>query len=390
MALRRFVNKGRRLVPRGRTRPGRPFLAGHAVDLLIDGGPFFGAVLEAIEGAERYVYLETYILRSDTVGWRIGRALATRAEAGIEVAICYDAFGSEGLSSKYLRMLDDAGVERLPFRPLSLLRRSMPWSRRNHRKLVLVDGRVGIVGGMNIADDYAPRAQGGQGWRDTAVRVQGPAVLQLDLLFRSLWRKEKGPRLRERPTGRPAPIESGYAVRFLANFARGERAMIRRAYEVAIKSAQDSVLIMNAYFFPHRALRRAIEQAARRGVRVQLILAGTSDVKPAIYAARSLYARLLRAGVEIYEWHERVLHAKTAVVDGEWTTVGSSNLDPFSAFVNLELNAGIFSRRFGAQMREQFERDLEKSRRIEMSDWRARPWTQRLLEVFFRWFTKRY
>lgn len=383
MALRRFV-------PRGRTRPGRPFLAGHEVELLVDGGPFFRRVIEAIEAARRYIYLETYILRSDETGWRIARALAARAQDGVEVAICYDAYGSEGLSSSFVRFLDEAGVKRLPFRPLSILRRSMPWSRRNHRKLVLVDGEVGIVGGLNLSDDYAAPESGGKGWRDTAVRVRGPAVHKLESLFRRLWRTEGGPALVSSPTTRLQPMPGGVAVRFFANFARGERAMIRRAYEAAIMGAHDHIRITNAYFFPHRALRRALERAARRGVKVQLILAGESDVRPAIYAARSLYARLLRAGVEVYEWHERVLHAKTAVIDGEWSTIGSSNLDPFSSFVNLELNAGIFSRRFGVKMNEQFEVDLAKCRRIELEQWRARPWTQRLLEMAFRWVTKRY
>lgn len=383
MALRRFV-------PRGRTRPGRAFLAGHSVELLVDGGPYFGRVIEEIERAERTIFIETYILRSDTTGWKIARALAERSAAGVEVAICYDAYGSDDLSPQFLSFLDEAKVARLAFRPLSILRRSMPWSRRNHRKIVLIDGEVAFVGGLNIADDYASVESGGRGWRDTAVRVHGPATYHLERLFRRLWRTEGGAPLCSPPCPRPEPETGGMQVRFIANFARGERAMIRRAYEVAVESARERVQIMNAYFFPHRALRRAIEAAARRGVKVELILAGTSDVAPAVYAARSLYSRLLKAGVEIYEWHERVLHAKTAVVDGEWTTVGSSNLDPFSSFVNLELNAGIFSRRFGSEMVAQFEADRARCVPVKLETWQRRSWTQRALELAFRWMTKRY
>lgn len=371
-------------------RPGRPFIAGHRVELLVDGGPFYRRVLEDIAAAQRTIHLETYILRSDVTGWKLVHALVEAAQRGVEVALIYDAYGSDELAGEMLKALDEAGIKRLPFRPLSFLKWSWPWSRRNHRKVVLVDGEVGIVGGFNIGDEYASLEDGGQGWRDTAVRVEGPAVHQLETLFRRLWRSEKGPQLHTGLRRRPAARAPGVPVRFVANFARGERALIRRAYEVAITSAQTHIQITNAYFFPHRTLRRALENAARRGVKVQIIIAGNTDVKPALYAARSLYTRLLRAGVEIFEWHERVLHAKTAVVDGEWTTIGSSNLDPFSNYVNLELNAGIFSRSFGAKVSQQFEKDRELCRRVEPEAWAHRPWMERLLELAFRWVTKRY
>jgi cardiolipin synthase len=376
-------------MPRGRTRRGRPFLLGHQVDVLVDGGPFYRSLLADIAAARRFVFVETYILRSDETGWRVARALAERAHAGVEVALCYDAYGSDGLSAEFLQLLDEAGVLRLPFRPLSFWKWSWPWSRRNHRKILLVDGQTATVGGMNIANEYAAEEQGGKGWRDTSVRIQGPAVAQVERMFRHLWRREGGPALRTE-RGEPPAASGGLLVRFFANFARGERAMIRRAYLVAITGAQRSVRITNAYFFPDRALRRALVQAARRGVSVELIVAGKSDVKPAVYAARSLYARFLKAGVKIYEWHERVLHAKTAVVDGEWSTIGSSNLDPFSSFVNLEINAGIFSRRIGDVMVAQFEADRARCVPVEAEAWRHRALTERLLELMFRWVTKRY
>lgn len=376
-------------MPRGRTRRGRPFLLGHQVEILVDGGPFYRSVLADIATARRYVFVETYILRSDETGWRVARALAERANAGVEVALCYDAFGSDALSAEFVQFLDDAGVKRLVFRPLSFWKWSWPWSRRNHRKVLLVDGHIATVGGMNIANEYASEELGGNGWRDTSVRIEGPAVTQVDRMFRYLWRREGGPPLRTDRAERPSP-SGGLPVRFFANFARGERAMIRRAYLVAITSAQKSVRITNAYFFPDRALRRALVLAARRGVEVELIVAGKSDVKPSVYAARSLYTRFLRAGVKIYEWHERVLHAKTAVVDGEWTTIGSSNLDPFSSFVNLEINAGIFSRRVGDIMVAQFEDDRARCRTVELGSWLRRSYLERLMELMFRWVTKRY
>lgn len=374
----------------GRTRPGRAFLDGHRVELLVDGGPYFDRLLQDIAQAQRSIYIEAYILSADETGWRVAKALAQRAQAGVEVAISYDGYGSNDLSAKFLEFLDAAGIKHVAFRPVSLLKGSWPWSRRNHRKMALIDGQIAIVGGLNISNDYAAPEDGGAGWRDTAVRVEGPAVSQLHGLFRRLWKAEKGPELVTKAPERRDPISGGLAVRFIANFVLGERAIIRRSYEAAVQSAQQNVQIMNAYFFPHRKLRRALEDAARRGVRVQLILASNSDVGTAKYAARSLYTRLLNAGVEIYEWHERVLHAKTAVVDGEWTTVGSSNLDPFSFYVNLELNAGIFSRRFGAQMVTQFEADRSHCVRVDPARWARRPLRQKTLEFVFRWVSKHY
>ena len=375
--------------PLGKRRAGRPFLAGHLVELLVDGGPYYRRVLEAIESAQRYVYVETYIWRADETGQKVADALMAKARAGVEVAVCYDGFGSGDLPKAFEEALDAAGVKRLVFRPVSLWRSSWPWSRRNHRKILAVDGRVGIVGGLNFGNEYAAVSEGGDGWRDTAVRIEGPAVSQLDLLFRYLWSKEGGAPLRSEPQ-RTGPWPGGIEVRFLANFARGERALVRRAYLVAIRSARTRIQIMNAYFFPDRTLRRALVEAARRGVQVEIIVAVNSDVRAAVYAAQSLYGRFLQAGIRIFEWHERVLHAKTAVVDDEWTTVGSTNLDYFSSYVNLEVNAGIFSRSFGRHVSDQFARDRARCREVVLADWKARSWWRRVLELGFRWVTKRY
>ena len=354
----------------------------------MDGGPFYRRLLEEIGSAQRYVLVETYIWQPDETGWKVVRAMADRATAGVEVAVCYDGFGSDELSEDFLAFIDRAGIKRLAYRPVSFLKGSWPWSRRNHRKLVVVDGRVGMVGGMNLANEYAAPQDGGGGWRDTSVCVHGPAVGQLESMFRTLWAKEGGAALVSRAvrTGGAGPM----AVRFLANFYRGERPLVRRAYLEAIDNAEARIRICNAYFFPDRVLRRALIRAARRGVQVELIVPATSDVRPAVHASRSLYGRFLRHGIEIYEWYRTVLHAKTAVIDGDWSTVGSSNLDPFSSFVNLEVNASIRSREFGRMMDRQFECDRSLSRRIVPSGWKKRPWTQRIVELLFRWVARRY
>lgn len=370
-------------------RPELPFVPGHDVELLIDGGPFYRRILEAIASAQRYVLVETYIWESDRTGWKVLRALAERAEAGVEVAVCYDGFGSSELSEDFVAFMERAGIKHLAFRPVSFFKGSWPWSRRNHRKLIVVDGRVGFVGGMNLANEYAAPEDGGGGWRDTSACIRGPAIVQLESMFRSLWSTEGGEALSSKAATRTKG-SGPMSVRFLANFYRGERPHVRRAYLAAIVKAKARIRICNAYFFPDRGLRRALVRAARRGVLVELIVPATSDVRPAVYASRSLYGRFLRHDIAIYEWHRTVLHAKTAVIDGNWSTVGSSNLDPFSSFVNLEVNVSIRSERFGEIMDRQFELDRAACRRIERAWWKKRPWTQRVVELFFRLVARRY
>lgn len=370
-------------------RRGRaPFIEGNHVEVLIDGGPFFRRFIDAVKQAERYVYIESYIVSADTTGWRVAKALAERAREGVEIAFCIDGYGSLTLEAGYLDFLRGAGVKVLLFRPLSLTKRRWPWRKRNHRKIVVVDGRIGIVGGMNISDDYASIEDGGRGWRDTAVSVEGPAVAILESMFRRVWAKNGGADLESvyRST-RPDP--DGEAVRFLANFGRRDRAFIRRAYLLAIIGAESTVRIMNAYFIPDRVLVRALIRAAKRGVRVELILAGATDVKSALYASRALYSKLLKNGIHVYEWSERVLHAKTAVIDGMWATIGSSNLDYLSSFRNLEVNAGIIGERIGRDMEHQFERDRSRSKEIELEVWKRRPLWMKLVEWFFSIVLKR-
>jgi cardiolipin synthase len=367
-----------------------PFLGGHRVELLVDGGPYFAALLESIASARRAIFIESYIVRADGTGWRVARALAERAAAGVEVALAYDGYGSLGLAADLLDFLRQAGVKLLAFRPVSPLRGRWPWSKRNHRKLVAIDGRVGLVGGFNIGDEYAAPAEGGQGWRDTGVRIEGPAVASLEALFRRLWEREGGASLTTLAARASAPLEAGAQVRFLGNFAGRERAYIRRAYLLAIVSAQRTIRITNAYFVPDRVIRRALVRAARRGVQVELILAGKTDVPAAMIATRSYYGTLLRHGVSIHEWDERVLHAKTAVIDGEWSTVGSSNLDFLSSFTNLELNATIISRAVGAELDRQFLEDRARSRPIALAAWRRRSLVTRLLELVYRFLGRGY
>lgn len=364
-----------------------PYVGGNQVHLLIDGGAFFGAVLEAIAAAQRSVLVETYILASDKTGWRVSEALAAAARRGAEVALCYDGYGSFAVDYRMIKSLRDAGVRTLVFRPVSITKGVWPWTKRNHRKSVIVDSRIGIVGGQNIGNDYAALEDGGKDWRDTAVRVEGPAVAQLESMFRATWSRYGGAPLASAAEIAPAHPD-GHDVRFLGNFARRDRAFIRRQYLLAILAAQRTIRICNAYFVPDRVLRRALIRAARRGVQVELLIGAATDVFAVLHVSRGLYERFFLHGIRIYEWHDRILHAKTAVIDGVWSTIGSSNFDNLSFFTNLEVNAVILDERVGQAMDEQFDRDIARSRAINMDLWRRRPLIQRIAEWFFGLFRR--
>ena len=372
----------------GKERPGRftPYatlrVGEHRLALLKDGEQAYPAMLEAIASARSHICLETYIFRADRTGRRFARALAERARAGVEVNVIVDAWGSP-LPLGFVRRLQRAGVRILHYNPVRLSWRAFRtrfarFFRRNHRKILVVDNRVGFTGGLNIADDYASEEDGGQGWRDTHLRIEGPAVSELLYVFRRTWEKEGGAPLDERryrsEGRRPDP-----RVRVLASDIRRGRRMIKDAFLQAIRQAKERIWITSAYFLPTRKMLKALVAAARRGVDVRVIVAGTTDVLPARYAAQSFYPRLLKAGVRVYEWVGTVLHAKTALVDRHWATVGSSNLDALSLRKNLEVNAFVEDRAFNEVLARLFEEDLEKCVEIEWRWFRYRPLLDRLL-----------
>jgi cardiolipin synthase len=352
----------------------------HRLSLLKDGYEAFPAMLAAIAAARSTICLETYILRDDGMGRRFAEALMERARAGVEVNLMYDAWGSS-VSLHLLSALREAGVRTLAFHPIRFHSRlgRMLWRlrKRNHRKSLIVDRQVAFTGGLNIADDYAAREDGGQDWRDTCVRIEGPAAAELQYFFLRTWRRSRGARLDE-----PRYVSAGRRpdprVKVITSDLHRGRRGIRRAYRAAIRSARRRIFITSAYFLPSHTLLRALQRAARRGVDVRVILAGTTDVRIVLLAARAMYGRLLGAGVRIYEWRaERVLHAKTAVIDGHWSTIGSSNLDALSLRRNLEANAIVEDPDFAAALEALFEEDLAHCEEVTLERWRQRPWWQR-------------
>lgn len=365
--------------------PAAPFadvaVGAHKLRLLRDGEQAFPAMLDDIARARTTVCFETYILRDDRTGRTFGDALMDRASAGVEVNLLYDTWGSS-VTDRFLARLKRAGVRVLPYRPVTAgvrdrrLLRSL-W-RRDHKKSLIIDGLVGYTGGLNISDEYAPPTVGGSNWRDTHLRIEGPAARELEYFFLRTWQRERGAPLAEARYSAP-PRTPDPRVQVICSEKRRGRGDIGREYRDAIGGARSRIWLTNAYFLPTLRLLRALSAAARRGVDVRVIVAGTTDVRAVRYASRSIYGRLLRAGVRVYEYLGRVLHAKTAVVDGFWSTVGSSNLDSQSLKMNLEVNAFVRGERFARALEEMFREDLESCDEITLDSWERRGVVDRAL-----------
>lgn len=358
-------------------------VAHNRVALLKDGYQTFPAMMQAAREAKSTLCIETYILRDDAVGNALAEVLIQRAYAGVEVNLMYDGWGAD-VSDAYVLRLKLAGVRLLHFQPVKLLgpigRLLGRLRRRNHRKAMIVDGRVAFTGGLNLSSDYAATEDGGHGWRDTHVRVEGPAAVQLEQMFLDTWRRHRGPKLDEARYRRGEQPHDPH-VRFIGNEFARDRKDIRVAYMQAFNAAKRRIFVTNSYFMPPSRVLRALTKAARRGVDVTLILAGATDVPLVMLATRGLYPKLLRAGVRVFEWKGRVLHAKTAVVDGRWSTIGSTNLDMLSLRQNLEVNAVIIDDQFGGAMEQLFSADLFQCQEITRELMRERS----VLDVFLSW-----
>ena len=385
------------------------FCCAQGARLLVDGAQAYPEMLRAIDKASCCVDLETFILTADATGRRFAQALMAAARRGVAVRLMYDWIGSYSLPAAFVRELLDAGVDVRVYHPLVWRRPSWAINRRSHRKLLIVDRGVGFTGGLNIGDDYAPIDQGGKGWRDTHVLLEGAQMARrLEAAFNYAWTlatpydasrkptqrvrlglRHIGPRLRGRlrrevgaaiANGGPVCEAGGIAVKILGNEEFRFRRRIHRAYLHAISRATRYVLIENAYFIPNRSVRRALRKAAARGVTVAVVLARHSDVPITTYASRYLYRELLRGGVRIFEWQDGMMHAKTAVIDDAWSIVGSYNFDHRSLLHQLELAALIADGPFAATLRDRTLADLARCREVNLAEHNRRPWHQRALE----------
>ena len=367
---------------------GRALRAGNAGNLLVDGVQAFPAMLAAIAGARLTVHLETYILRSDDVGHRFGDALVERARAGVAVRLLYDAIGSLSMDPAYVEDLRSAGVKVIAYNPLKRWRRRFGLARlgrRDHRKVLVVDGEIGFTGGLNLGEEYDDPREGGGGWHDMHVRLEGPIVLDLERSFRKIWIRAGGDPFPPVPDPQRAPKRGQALAMVIDNKEMRSRLGIRRAYLHAIGRAVDSILIENAYFIPDIGIRWALRRAVRRGVSVKIVVPSVSDVPAVQWASRYLYRWLLDAGVRIFAFSDRMMHAKTAVIDGIWSTIGSYNLDYRSLFYNLEVVVAIVDRALGERLQQHFHEDLGRSSEIVLAEWKQRPFWEKIVEwIFYR------
>jgi cardiolipin synthase len=344
------------------------------VRLLRDGTAAFPAMLDAIADARREILLEMYWVGADRVGHRFRDALVGRARAGVRVCVVYDAVGSIDTPEAFWGPLVAAGAEVREFSPISPFKRPFHLSRllfRDHRKLLVVDGLTGFVGGINLGDAWLPEDGPDSAWRDDGIEIRGPAAASVRAAFYGVWRHLGG----DAPADvrRAAPREPN-GVRILTNrVERRPDGPILRTYLQAIRRARWSVDIASAYFLPGVRFLRALRAAARRGVRVRVLVSEHSDVQIVALAMSSLYGRLLADGVEVFAYAPRVLHSKTAVFDDRLTMIGSHNLDAASTRFNLECDVAVESAELASIVRASFERDLTEARKLDLQSWRTRP-----------------
>ena len=358
---------------------------GNKIVLLENGEQYFPALEAAIDGATREIDLESYIFENDDTGKRIASALCRAAQRGVATHLLLDGFGSRALVPDVVAGLRRAGVQVLFYRPeLGRWRMRRHRLRRLHRKLAVVDGEIAFVGGINIIDDMDTPDQIPPRY-DYAVQVEGPLVEDIAHAARHLrglvaWSQLKRRGRRQRETQACPALAGTTRAAFLIRDNLRHRHDIEEAYLAAISGAQREIVIANAYFLPGRRFRHALASAAQRGVRVVLLLQGRVEYLLLHYASRALYGTLLDAGVEIHEYHHSFLHAKVAVVDGRWATVGSSNIDPFSLLLAREANVVVEDAAFAGELRASLDRAMrEGARRVMPQQWKQQPLHRRFL-----------
>lgn len=382
----------RELVDAVRSYSSAPLMSGNRVDALIDGPQTYEAIEAELTKARHHIHIETFIFGADDIGRRFGDLLAKKHREGVEVRVLYDSIGSMETPKTFFDELRAQGIEVREFRPINPVKNPRIWDiqNRDHRKIIVVDGRVGFTGGINIDSTYSsastsrpgPKRGMEDGWRDTHVRVQGPAVRQLQTLFFESW-GQAGERVPDSgslaylPDIKPA---GDMLVAIVANDSESDDRSLYGTYRAAFTHAREHLWITHAYFAPNDELLTAMEDAARRGVDVRVILPAFTDSKIVLNATQATYTRLLKSGVRIYELQDALLHAKSVVIDGTVSIVGSANLDMRSFLHNDEANAIVVSRDFGQRMEQVFARDQRASREVSLERWQKRSLWQRIKE----------
>ena len=374
-----------------------PLVAGNSTRLLKDGPQTFGAIFKEIRNAKDHINMEYYILEDvEHEGQKLVDLLIAKRREGVAINIMYDSFGSFTLKGDMFDRLRKAGVKVLEFNPVNPMEAKVAKSPndRDHRKIFVADGQVAIVGGVNLSVTYqsspgkpdADPNQKVEHWRDTDMELRGPVVAELQKLFFDQWNKHKGEKVDEANYFPKLSPKGDEVVRVIASTPDNGNTRYYTTLLSAIRSAEKSIWITNSYFVPTDDLKNDLMDAARRGVDVRLLVPNKTDVKPALAIQRSHYKDLLKAGIKIYENPNVVLHAKSLVIDGVWSVIGSSNLDYRSVLYNDEVDVVILGPATGGEMQKMFDEDVHESHQITLEEWKDRPWLQRFNEIFFRLF----
>lgn len=362
---------------------GSPLTLGNQVTLLQDGAATYAAMFAAIRKARNHINLESYIIEDDAMGQQFADLLLEQQGRGVQVNVIYDSVGAFNTPKAFFERLTSGGVAVLEFNPINPLSAKAQWlvNNRDHRKLLVVDGHTAFIGGINISSVYAsgsvtrPRGKATgniAAWRDTDLQVEGPVVGELQKLFIETWAKQRGKPLADKAYFPALKVQGKDIVRAIGSTPDAPYSLIYVTLMSAIGNAEKHVYLTNAYFVPDPQLLEALADAARRGVDVKLILPSHSDSDVVFHAGRSHYLALLKAGVRIYERQGALLHSKTALIDGVWSCVGSSNLDWRSFLDNDEINVVVLGREFGQQMQAMFAKDLDASVAIDPATWEGR------------------
>jgi cardiolipin synthase len=383
---------------------GSPLIVGNKVTLLQDGAATYAAMFAAIRDARDHINLESYIIEDDEIGLKFADLLLERQGSGVQVNIIYDSVGGIHTPKAFFERLQQAGVAVLEFNPVNPLNAKTPWllNNRDHRKILIVDGKTAFIGGINISSVYSSgsilhRSGNVSGsphtdsvaWRDTDLQLDGPVVGELQKLFMGTWEKQHGKPLALKNYYPDLKSQGADIVRAIGSSFDDPYSLIYLTLISAIGNAEKQVYLTNAYFVPDPQLLKALTDAAARGVDVRLILPSQSDSELVFHAGRAHYTSLLEGGVKLFERKGALLHSKTAVIDGVWSTVGSTNLDWRSFLDNDEVNAVILGREFAGKMNHVFANDLAASQAIDLESWERRPLMFRLKEwmasVWRRW-----
>ncbi|UNY97663.1 cardiolipin synthase [Zhouia spongiae] len=361
-----------------------PLTIHNKVQVLINGEQKFKRLFEDINNAEHTIHLEYYIIEDDVIGGQLIDLLCEKSGQGVKVRLSYDYVGSKLTGAAHKR-LKDSGVDYYPFMPVYFPKFTSKLNYRNHRKIAVIDGKIGYVGGINITDRYVNLPHSGRYWRDTHLRIEGEAVGSLQLQFLLNWDFLTSDDLRIEDHFFPkVPFENISLVQIAASGPDSDWANIMEAIFTAINTADKNVYITTPYFIPNDEVKTAITAAARGGIEVKLILPEHGDSWAAQYAGFSFVEEMLESGVKVYMYTKGFIHAKTMVVDDVFATVGTSNMDYRSFNINFEINALVYDKKITRELTDIFNKDLEDCREVELTEWRSRPRIQKIKESFNR------